>query len=171
MAEEKDVKTLSSKAYELGFEYEKTYKGCGQCYMAAVQDTLNIKNDALFKALSGYAGGGGLIGSSGCGGYVGGILILSLLKGRERDDFTDAAGVRFKSFEMARKLHDIFIEEYGTIICRDIQTKIMGRPFYLADKDDLDKMNAAGGHDTKCTSVVGNAAKWTVELILKEGLL
>jgi len=166
-----NMKTLVEKAYKLGHEYEKTYRGCGQCLAAAVQDALDIRNDDIFKALTGYAGGGGTVGDSGCGAYVGGILFLGLLLGRERDNFADAEGIRFKSYELARKLHGRFINEYGSVICRDIQTKVMGRPYYLADQDDMDKFDRAGGHATVCPDVVGKAAKWTVELILAENLL
>jgi C_GCAxxG_C_C family probable redox protein len=167
----KNVKTLVEKAYKLGHEYEKTYRGCGQCLAAAVQDALDIRNDDIFKALTGCAGGGGIIGDSGCGAYAGGILILGLLLGRERDNFADPDGIRFKSHELVRKLHDRFINEYGSIICRDIQTKVMGRPYYLADKDDMDKFDKAGGHSTVCPRVVGKAASWMVELIMAENLL
>ena len=37
---------------------------------------------------------------------------------------------------MACALHDKFIEEYGTIICRDIHCKIFGRIFNLWDPED-----------------------------------
>ena len=171
MVEVKDAEVLAQRAYELGFEYEKNYRGCGQCLVAAVQDVLDLRNDVVFKSLTGYAGGGGIVGDSGCGAYVGGILILSLLLGRERDNFADPEGIRFKSYELARKLHDRFIAEYGSAICRNIQMKLMGRPYYLADQDEMDKFDQAGGHSTICPEVVGKAARWVVELILKEKLL
>ena len=164
MLETKEKEMLDERAYKLGFEYEKTYRGCGQSLVAAVQDVLDLRNDDIFKALSGYAGGGGIVGDAGCGAYVGGILILSLLLGRERDNFADPEGIRFKSYELARNLHASFMKEYGSVICRDIQTKLMGRPYYLADQDDMEKFDRAGGHTTVCPDVVGKAAKWVVEL-------
>jgi hypothetical protein len=48
---------LLDKAYQLGFEYEKTYRGCSQCAIAAIQDTLDIRDDSVFKAGTGLAGG------------------------------------------------------------------------------------------------------------------
>ncbi len=53
---------LIEQAAQAGFEYEHTYRGCAQCTIAAVQETLDLKNDAIFKAASGLAGG--------CGGNV-----------------------------------------------------------------------------------------------------
>jgi hypothetical protein len=39
-----------AKAFQLGFDYEKTYRGCFQCTIAAIQDTLDIREDKVFKA-------------------------------------------------------------------------------------------------------------------------
>ena len=58
-------KELLEQAAQTGFEYEQTYGGCAQCTIAAVQDTLGLKNDALVKAASGLAGG--------CGGTCDGV--------------------------------------------------------------------------------------------------
>jgi len=60
--EKEQVSEIAEKAYDLGFEYEKVYRGCSQAGLAAIQDILNIKNDDVFKAATGFAGGGGLSG-------------------------------------------------------------------------------------------------------------
>jgi hypothetical protein len=44
---------MLDKAYKLGKEYEKTYRGCGQCVIAALQDALEIRNDDIFKSATG----------------------------------------------------------------------------------------------------------------------
>lgn len=168
---EETKKGLLEKAYNLGFEYEKTYRGCSQCVIAAIQDTLGIRDDSVFKAGTGLAAGGGLTGIGVCGGYVGGVMVLSQLCGRERSNFEDPERIRFKSFELTKKLIDAFIREFGTIICRDIQTIKFGRPYYIKDPEDFNKFEEAGGHDDKCTDVVGTAARIAVKLILDEGLV
>ena len=164
-------KELLKKAYQLGFEYEKTYKGCSQCAIAAIQDTLDIKADDVFKAATGLAGGGGLTGIGACGGYVGGVMMISLLNGRERSNFADPERKRFKSFELARRFGQLYNTELGSIICRDIQVKRFGRPYYIADPEDFEKFEEAGGHVDKCTDVVGTAARLAVEFILDEELI
>jgi C_GCAxxG_C_C family probable redox protein len=164
-------KELLEKAYELGFEYEKVYRGCSQCAIAAIHDTLNIRDDSVFKAGTGLAGGGGLTGIGVCGGYVGGVMVLSQLLGRERSNFEDSEKVRFKSFTLARKFLQQYTQELGSIICRDIQLIRFGRPYYIADMDDFEKFEEAGGHMDKCTDVVGKAAQLAVKLILDEGLV
>jgi hypothetical protein len=46
--------------------------------------------------------------------------------------------------------------------------KLFGRTFNLMDSKDYEAFIKAGGHVDKCPSVSGNAAKWTVEIILDE---
>jgi len=162
---------LAKKAQTLGKQYEKTYRGCGQCVIAALQDTLEIRNDDVFKAATGLAGGAGLAADSGCGAYVGSILILGLLLGRERKNFTDPEGIRFRTHQLARKFRERFIQEYGSVICRDIQNKILGRYYYLADPHEYEKFHNAGAHDIHCPEVVGKAARWMTEMIMKENLI
>jgi len=164
----KSLKTTLKKAYDLGFEYEKVYKGCSQCVLAAIQDLFDARNDEVFRAASGLAGGAGLCGDGCCGGYSGGVMALSQFHGRTREKFLDPDRTRKKSFDLAKKLHDKFIAEYGSVICRDIQQKIFGRAFYIRDADEFRKFEEAGAHDKKCPAVVGNAARWVAEILMEE---
>ena len=36
------AENTAEKAYQLGIEYEKTYTGCSQCVVAALQDAYNM---------------------------------------------------------------------------------------------------------------------------------
>jgi len=155
----------ADKAYELGHYYEKTYRGCSQCAIAALQDVFDIRNDDIFKSSTALAGGSALSCEGSCGAYVGALMVLGLLVGRERDNFTDPEGIRYKTHELAGKLRQKFIDEYGTIICRNIQTKVMGRPYYLADKQEAEKFHNAGAHEIYCPDIVGKAARWMTEII------
>ena len=96
-------------------------------------------------------------------------MALSQLHGRVREKFLDPERTRRKSFDLAKKLHDKFIAEYGSVICRDIQQKILGRGYYLRDPEEFEKFEKAGAHAEKCPSVVGNAAKWVAEILWEEG--
>ncbi len=171
MKKSKKKEGAVKKADELGKEYEKTYRGCGQCVIAALQDALEIRNDDIFKAATGLAGGIGLTGDSGCGAYTGAVLLLGSVVGRERNDFSDKGGVRFKTHQLVRKFREKFIQEYGSVVCRDIQNKILGRYYYLADPQEYEKFHNAGAHDIHCPEVVGKAAKWMAAIIVEENLL
>ena len=107
-----DRESLIKKAYDLGFEYEKKYRGCSQSTVAAVQDALEIRNDFVFKAASGFPAGCGLLGDGICGGYAGGIMVMSMFFGRRRGKFDNDREEKYRSFRMACVLHDKLIKEY-----------------------------------------------------------
>ena len=164
------AENIAEKAYELGKKYEQTYRGCSQCAIAALQDAFEKRNDDIFKSGTGLAGGGAITTDGSCGGYTGAIMFLGSLLGRERDTFSDPDGIRFQTMKLAQKLHEKYIQEYGSVICRDIQAKVMGRPYYLADPEDFQKFHDAGAHDIYCPEVVGKAARWTAEIVQEAGL-
>ena len=87
MKENRTPEDLIEKAYQLGFDYEKKYRGCSQCTLAAIYDTLEFNDDNI------------------------------------------------------------------------------------ADPDEFAKFEAAGGHDDKCTEVVGRATRLAVRYILEQKLL
>ena len=159
---------LTEKAYELGFAYEKEYRGCAQCTIAAVQDTLGVRNDFIFKSASGLAAGGGLLTIGHCGGYTGGILMMSSFFGRSREHIDGDKENKYCSFDMAVALHNRYKDSYGSVICREIHERIFGRSFDMWDEEDRKAFEEAGAHREKCTSVVADASKWTTGLILEE---
>ncbi len=159
------AENVAEKAYELGHYYEKTYHGCSQCAIAALQDVFDIRNDDIFKSSTALAGGSALSCEGSCGGYVGALMVLGLLVGRERDNFADPEGIRFTTQKLAGELRKKFIDKYGSFICRNIQAKVMGRSYYLGDKDEYEKFHNAGAHDIYCPEVVGNACRWMAEII------
>jgi C_GCAxxG_C_C family probable redox protein len=163
-----DREASIEKARTLGFEYERDYRGCAQCTIAAVQDTLGVKNDAVFKAASGLAGGGGLLCVGFCGGYTGGVMTMSSLFGRRRDKFDADREERYASFHMAKALHERFVEKYGSVICREIHDEIFGRRFDLWAPEGRKAFEDAGAHGDKCTGVVADASAWVCEIILDE---
>ncbi len=164
----KDADEFLKKGFDLGFQYEKTYGGCSQCVLAAIQDLFEKRNDEVFQAASALSGGVGLCGDGCCGAYSGGVMALSQLYGRTREKFLDPDRIRRRAADMAKKLHDKFVAEYGSIICRDIQQKIFGRPFYIRDADEFAKFQKAGAHEEKCPSVVGNGVRWVAEILMEE---
>jgi C_GCAxxG_C_C family probable redox protein len=167
--EQNRTEIVLEKAYRLGLECGKIYRGCSQCVVLAVQDTLDMRNDAVFKAATGLAGGIGLSGMGPCGAISGGVLVLSQLVGRERSNLEDPENVRSRSYDLAQRLVDAFLEEIGAFTCRDVQTKRFGRPFYLRDPQQRKKFEEAGSREL-CPDVVGRAARMTVKIILDEGL-
>ena len=162
---------LAKRAYDAGYKSQLEKRCCSQTSLAALFEVLDIHAPEVFKAATGLAGGGALFGDAGCGAYDGGLMVIGLLKGRAWENFVVEETNRFKCFEAGRALHQKFIDEYGTVICRDIETNVLGRPFFLSDRDDYVKADALGNHSRVSPEVVGKACKWTVEVIFEQGLL
>jgi hypothetical protein len=95
-------------------------------------------------------------------------MALSFFFGRPRDGF--GKGHFSRSYKLAKRLQDRFVAEYGSTLCPDVQTRLMGRSFDLWSKEDYQRFEEAGAHADKCTSVSGNMARWTAELLLEEGI-
>jgi C_GCAxxG_C_C family probable redox protein len=160
--------TIIQRAFSLGFEYEKTITGCCQCTIAAIQDAMGIQNDAVFKAGSGLTAGGGISCEGSCGGYIGGVMVMSSVFGRRRERWDNDKDEKDCAHNMARALLDKFNQEYGSNICKTIHLSIFGRDFDLKNSLDREAFEQFGAHLDKCTSVVGKAAAWATELILDE---
>ena len=159
---------LIEQAAQRGFEYEQIYRGCAQCTIAAVQETLGFQNDAVFKSASALAGGCGGTCEGVCGGLSGGIMVISSCFGRSRAGFGAEEEEKQCASRLARDLYQKFVETYGSGICKDIHSEIFGRTFDFWDAEDKQAFEDAGAHTDKCPSVVANACRWTTELILQE---
>lgn len=159
-------------AYDRGFKYEQDYRGCAQCAIAAIQDAIGIRNDHVYKAGSGLAGGGGECIDGNCGGYTGAAMMFGLLFGRTRAKEGANKGRldKYATFHLTSALHDKYVEKYGSVLCSGVQNKIYGRSFNLRDDEEKKLFREAGAHELpdKCCAVVGYGAKWGVELIFAE---
>lgn len=167
-----DIESVKKLVYDLAFFYEKEFGCCSQCVLGAIKNTVGsgISND-VFKSATGL--GAGLAGAGySCGALTGGIMAMSCFLGRGIEDFPDPEGIRFKSFQLARRLVQRFEDTYGECggDCSAIQTKLMGRSYDIlaGERDDFIE---AGGHENICPSVCGDAAMWTVEILNEEGLI
>jgi len=165
---------LLQKAHDLGVAYEKHSFGCAQCTVAALYRILDFP-DALVKAASSNAGGaaGQLLGT--CGGMIGGMMILDYFNGRPFDQMSDSKIIPdpniaslSRAVKLSQQLPKKFIDAYGGFNCANVQMSLFSRVFYLGDDDDMRKFEAAGGHTDpqKCLGVVGNGAKWALEILL-----
>ena len=90
-------------------------------------------------------------------------MVISQLTGRKLSNIKDPDKQRFVAYRLGEKLVRRFMTEYDTVICENIQKKLMGRSYYLYE--EWEEFLAAGGHSTACTTVVGNAVKWAAEII------
>jgi len=155
-----------NKAFESGKRHEMQSSGCPQCTIAGIFEALGIENDDVFKAATGFADGVGLTGDGHCGALSGGVMAISYLFGREGKDSGDMMK-QVPALILSKKLHDQFIEKYGTCRCADIQTKFVGRFFNLYDPKEMEAAYKAGMVD-KCSTLVGEVARMATKIILEK---
>ncbi len=155
-------------AYELGFKYEQIYHGCGQCTLAAVLEALDRFSEPAFRAATGLAGGIGLGGDATCSALIGAVLAFGIIYPRRREQFDADRENKYRTFAMAQRLQELFLERYGTTTCHETHRQLMGRAFDLRDPAEREAFEAAGAHQDKCTSIVAQTAKWAVEIISDE---
>jgi mannitol-1-phosphate 5-dehydrogenase len=160
--------TILCKAYNLGYKNEKVFHGCAQCLLAAMFELTGQVKSEVFQACSGFSGGMGLCGDGSCGGYTGGTLFMGTFIGRRFEQLDGDKTEQYKSYEMAQKLHDKFMDTYGSSICSGIHEKIFGQAYCLSTKLRRDEFEDAGAHLDKCTSVIGMACVWVSEILMSE---
>jgi C_GCAxxG_C_C family probable redox protein len=169
---------LLEKAFDLGISYERHSGSCSQCTVAALQEIVGF-DKILVKAATSSCGGHAGLATSACGGVIGGTMVLDYFFGRDPDLVSNekstpyAFGELERAMEIARLLCGKFAGEYGSVLCPQIHKAIFGRSFNLQDPNDWQAFIDAGAHDdaSKCMSVVGNAAKWTLEILIDEGVI
>lgn len=167
---------LLDKAYELGSSFEKNSRSCSQCIVAALHELLGF-DDILVKVATSSCGGQVRRVEGTCGAVIGGTLVLDYFFGRPADktSFTtrnqENINLISRAISVAEVLSNRFAQEYGTIVCPNIHAKLFGRAFHFKDPGEGELFEKAGAHSdpTKCMRVVGNAARWTLEILLDKG--
>jgi len=166
---------LLDEAYELGSNFEKYSIGCSQSTVAALHELLNIEG-VVVRVAGSLAGGTAMQFVGTCGALSGGVMILDYCFGRPpekmsyQEEIKDNLDAYFAATEAPMLLADKFWKEYGTINCINIQRRLFGRFYNAADPDEYEKMVRAGAHEsTKCPHIVGDAARWVMEILLDKG--
>jgi C_GCAxxG_C_C family probable redox protein len=169
---------LLERAFELGVAYEMNSGSCSQCTAAALREILGFE-EIIVKVATSSCGGQCGLSSGVCGGVIGGTIVLDYYLGRPAHMVSatkmvpEGMGALAQAMEAARGLCHRFIRGYGSILCPQVQTSIYGRSFNLQDPADWKAFQAAGAHTdpSKCMSVVGNAARWTLEILIDKGVV
>lgn len=173
LPEDFDKAVLMKKAYGMGFEFEKVYKGCAQCTLLAFFELVGNEDEALFQSASGFSGGMAISGDGVCGGYSGGIMAMGSIVGRRLKHMKEHGDkqAQYKSYVMAQELRDRFIQTYGSVVCSDIHIDIFGKSYCLRTKAVRSEFEEDGAHLNKCTNVVGMASAWLAEILYNHGYL
>lgn len=157
---------IINRAFGNAKQHELESGNCAQCTIAGIFEALNVENKDVFRAATGLGDGVGLTGDGHCGALSGGVIAISYFFGRELEDFSKVRK-QLKACILSKKLHDEFIEKYGTCRCADIHKRLVGRSFNLYDPAEMDAARKAGIPD-KCSTLVGEVARIATRIILEE---
>jgi len=163
---DKARKEISDRSFSLAKKYEMENGNCAQCVFSGVTEALGIENNDVFRAATGFADGIGLTGDGHCGALSGGVMAISIMFGRKRDEFA-RRGKMMKALLLSRQLQAKFIEKYGVCRCHDLQVKFYGRFFNLLEPGEMEAAVKAGVMET-CSTLAGEVARMTVQLIFQQ---
>jgi len=179
MMDKDSREAILDRVEKRAIEYQKRAHGCATTELLAVGEEFNPDEvKAVFKAASFMSAGIARMGGT-CGALIGGMLAVGLAAGRESLDepaygtVLDEKTGKPRKAELARELYYRFIKQEGSAICREIQTRLAGKPFDLHEPDQAKEFRESGEPD-KCAKLVGRGARLAAEIILQmkdEGLI
>jgi C_GCAxxG_C_C family probable redox protein len=157
------------KATQLAYSYESKYYACSQTVLAALMEAFGITDLNVLRAATTFAGGVARRGTA-CGSLAGGLIIIGYLCGRDDLEMIEQYQ---RGMKYADQLCIKFEENYGTVVCRDIQKIKFGRSFDLLKVEEREALHAImKTNPDGCQAVAREAARWTAEImieILQEG--
>jgi C_GCAxxG_C_C family probable redox protein len=157
---------MLEEVFKRAKSYELRGGNCAQCSLSAIFEVLDVEDDNVVRAATGFADGVGLSGDGHCGALSGGTMAISYFFGRKKEDLA-RMGKQLRALLLAKKFHEQFLKEFSTCRCHDIQLKKYGRFFNLYDMEDM-KAAVAAGMPEGCSTLVGQAARMALEIILDE---
>ncbi|NLS45430.1 MAG: C_GCAxxG_C_C family protein [Firmicutes bacterium] len=175
----KDKERCIQRARELACEYQGTLVGCAHCSFSAVMDALReegielvspeIQNE-MFKSVIGLTGGCGNMHIGTCGAVFGASYAISLATGIGREEQEkDGKWQRWISYYNVKDgIGDKFIDEFNSIICRDILLSRFGMSFdsqYPGRNKELFNLAEKVGCRNPQDCVISKAAAYAVERI------
>lgn len=153
--------------------YDYEFSGCGQMVILALQSEFKLPGGmAPFKAATfcgrATSGIGGI-----CGALVGSVLALGLASGRDQiedplwPEPDNKAETGFpKSVEIVRDLYKRFEKELGSLKCREIQAKLLGKSYDPENREESQRFEHEGGREA-CSKCVGKAARLAAETLMQ----
>jgi C_GCAxxG_C_C family probable redox protein len=131
---------------------------CAQSTIFALQEDFKALNDIPMEALT-VLSGIALRGET-CGAVIGGLLALGMLTGRSAEAFVIALG-------RGTRFCDAFEKEFGSLMCKQVHSQLLGKTYYMADLAQLEEFVEADGL-TKCCVSVQTAARLVADIMLEE---
>jgi hypothetical protein len=112
-----DVKAtdkLKKVAADKARNYELNHHGCGQCTLRALQETLGLEDDLVFRAASCLQGGFPVENRT-CGALIAGAMVIGMKLGRE--SLKEGQPGTSRGMREVLRLVNRFKEAFGSTLC------------------------------------------------------
>ncbi len=161
---------LKKAAAEKARHYERHHHGCGQCTLKALQETLGLEDERVFRAASCLQGGFPVENRT-CGALIAGAMIISLRRGRESLD-EGQPGTSRGMREIVR-LTGRFKEKFGSTLCAEITGGLTGTVLTEKTLDLMTKRPELFEGPSqkvveKCVDTVAMVAETVVDILSEE---
>jgi len=125
--------TLNQLEQKAG-DYEEMSGSCAQGTLLALQEQFYLGDASTLKAAT-VMPGIALRGET-CGAVIAALMAIGLAFGRDKLDDWDGY---FRALRPARRFCRRFENEFGSLMCRDVHTPLLGRTFNLADPSEAEE--------------------------------
>ncbi len=161
---------LKKIAAEKAYNYERNHHGCGQCTLRALQETLGLEDDLVFRAASCLQGGFPVENRT-CGALIAGAMVICMKRGRESLE-EGQPGTSRGMREMLR-LVNRFKETFGSTLCAKVTGGLTDR---IVDEKTLTLMEERPELFEEpsrkvvevCATTVSKIAEMVVEILSEE---
>ena len=161
------AETLKRTAAEKARTYELTHHGCGQCTLRALQETLGMKNDLVFRAASSLHGGFPAENRT-CGALLVGAMVIGMKLGRE--SMAEGQPGTMRGMREVIRLVERFKETFGSTICGEVTGGLTAAVIneevvtLMEDRPELFDEASQQVVDT-CADTVATVAQLVVEIL------
>jgi C_GCAxxG_C_C family probable redox protein len=144
----------------------KTYRGCSQWPLYALQKHLKMEDRHTFRAASALAGGVAGSGET-CGALLGALMAIGLAYGRDKLESIETSEAFAEALERSVRMCDRFKHEFGSLRCRDVQQALFGRSWNLRDPQERNEFLGRDDIDKCSDRVIKKSAGLAAEVILE----
>lgn len=125
----------------------------------------------MVRASVALAGGGGRATIGSCGAFSGGLMALSVKFSPNSEELSDN---EIEEFDRVRshfnEFRDWFFAEFGSVICKDVQHRQLGRSFNLMEDEERQAFRDFPQVHEKCGEVFSKAAIKAAEILYREDI-
>ncbi len=146
---------IQSKA-EKAEEYYNNGFNCSQAVLASHAKELGVSEEMALKI--GTQFGGGARKGEMCGAVSGALMVLGLKYGHYHFNAPEEKG---RAYKIAEDFMNRFIEQNGTVVCRELLGYDLSKP------EDLEKIKRLGLFQKKCPEIIKCASDILEEILSK----